>query len=169
MSNPIHPRTSMSLIKFHNSALDLLLKGRRTLWMDSYPQLTKVRTELYVKTQKFSLSMQRKTWILRDIHLLERLLNDNNICMRKWWLWVCQQRRPVPMAINVPKVPPPWIMTLPTLLISSRPLAPYLWLIKIKGICYRWLIISKWINILCTWEQRSHQRGHLMPCLCKIP
>lgn len=37
-----------------------------------------------------------------------------------------QHRMPVPMAMNVPKVPPPWTITLPTLLISSRPRNPYL-------------------------------------------
>lgn len=37
-----------------------------------------------------------------------------------------QHRIPVPMAINVPNVPPPCNITLPTLLISSRPLSPYL-------------------------------------------
>lgn len=41
-------------------------------------------------------------------------------------LWDFQHRIPVPIAINVPNVPPPWIITFPTLLISSRPRRPYL-------------------------------------------
>ncbi|KAL5283152.1 hypothetical protein ACFFRR_005834 [Megaselia abdita] len=32
---------------------------------------------------------------------------------------------PVPIAMNVPKVPPPWIMTFPTLFTSSLPRNPY--------------------------------------------
>ena len=33
---------------------------------------------------------------------------------------------PVPMAIKVPNVPPPWSITFPTLFINSLPLTPYL-------------------------------------------
>jgi hypothetical protein len=37
-----------------------------------------------------------------------------------------QHRIPEPMAMKVPNVPPPWSITLPTLLMSSLPLIPYL-------------------------------------------
>lgn len=33
---------------------------------------------------------------------------------------------PVPIAMNVPKVPPPWSITFPTLFTNSLPLNPYL-------------------------------------------
>lgn len=41
-----------------------------------------------------------------------------------------QHRMPVPIAINVPNVPPPCSITLPTLLINSRPRNPYLYIQK---------------------------------------
>ena len=53
------------------------------------------------------------------------------------WTWAighCQQRIPVPIAINVPKVPPPLTIALPTPLSSSRPLNPIL------------KIILNWLN-----------------------
>lgn len=52
---------------------------------------------------------------------------------RRWWAkcWVgtaihFQHLIAVPMDMNVPNVPPPCSITLPTLWISSRPLRPYL-------------------------------------------
>lgn len=54
--------------------------------------------------------------------------------MKRVCACMIQHRIPVPMAMNVPNVPPPWIITFPTLLISSRPRKPYLfeWREKLK-------------------------------------
>ena len=43
-----------------------------------------------------------------------------------WGKRRCQQRMPVPMAMNVPNVPPPWTIVFPTLVTSSLPRNPNL-------------------------------------------
>jgi len=68
-----------------------------------------------------------------------------------------QQRIPVPIAINVPNVPPPCSIALPTVFTSSRPRKPYLH--KPNGSLVTGAIIfstcSAWQHI---YKTRSHGR-----------
>lgn len=64
----------------------------------------------------------------------------------RFFVAALQHLNPVPIAMNVPKVPPPCIITLPTLFTNSRPLSPYL-KYKIK---HNKIVKSRQNCVICT-------------------
>lgn len=77
-----------------------------------------------------------------------------------------QHLMPVPIAINVPKVPPPWSIIFPTLFTNSLPRSPYL--MKQRGnIRFQNTQSYKPSNqykLSSTWVLRNLQKEHQMPC-----
>jgi len=76
-----------------------------------------------------------------------------------------QQRIPVPIAINVPNVPPPCIIAFPTVFTSSRPRKPYLHRPH-KQCNLQWQNTAYSSFNFCNYQYHNCCKGILQPRVC---